>query len=81
MDASEIHARRVNAKAVMTPHKSEHSIFPFAEGTVKLSGRDHEFREPTLRREQPERSEDLREELQGHSERSQPTETKDDVEA
>ena len=59
LDASEIHARRVNAKAVMTPHKSEHSIFPFAEGTVKLSGRDHEFREPTLRREQPERSEDL----------------------
>ena len=38
-------------------------------------------REPTLRRRQPARSEDLREELQGNSERSQPTGTKEDAEA
>ena len=37
-------------------------------------------REPTLRRKQLVRSEDLRQELQGISERSQPTEAKDDAE-
>ena len=38
--------------------------------------------EPTLTRDQNVRSEDLREDLQGNSERSQPTdETKDDAEA
>ena len=31
--------------------------FPFADGIAKLSKRDHEFREPTSRREQTERSE------------------------
>ena len=41
--------------------------------------RDHEIRELTPRRDQPVMSEDLREELQGNSERSQPTATKDDV--
>ena len=43
--------------------------------------RDHEFREPTLRREKLVRSEDLSEELQGNWGRSHPTETKDDAEA
>ena len=45
-----------------------------------MFGRDHGVREPTVRREQLVRSEDLREELQGNSERSQPTEAKDDAE-
>ena len=40
-----------------------------------------EFQEPTPRREQPVRSEDLRGELQGELEGFQPTETKDDDEA
>ena len=45
-------------------------------------GRNSGLRESTQRREQPARSEDLREELQGNSEKSQPTdETKDDAEA
>ena len=44
-----------------------------------MFGRAHEVREPTLRRDQPVMSEDLREELQGNSERSQTT--KDDAEA
>ena len=49
--------------------------------TEKLSGRDHENREPTLRREQHVRSEDLSGELQGAPEGCQPTEAKDDAEA
>ena len=81
MDASEIHPRRFNTKEVLTPQRREDFTFSFADGTAKLSGGAHEFREPTLRREQLVRSEDLREELQGNTERSQPTETKDDAEA
>ena len=54
-------------------------FFPIADGTAKLSGRDFEVRESTPRREQPVRSEDVREEPQGTSERSQPTEAKDDA--
>ena len=56
-------------------------IFPIADGTAKLLGRDHEFQEPTARREQPVRSEDPSGELQGESEGFQLTETKDDAEA
>ena len=40
MDASEIHAKRLNAKEVLTPKKSEKCIFPVADGPVKLSGGD-----------------------------------------
>ena len=79
--ASEIHARRLNAKEVLTSKNGENFIFPIADGTAKLFGRDHEVRESTLRRDQPVMSEDLTEELQGNSVRSQPTETKDDAEA
>ena len=82
LDASENHARNLNAKAVFTPHRGEDLIFPIAEVTAKLSRRDLELREPALRREQPVRSEDLRGGLQGNSETSQSTdETKDDAEA
>ena len=49
--------------------------------SAKLSGRDNEFQEPILRREQLVRSEELREELQGEPERSQPEESKDHAEA
>ena len=67
-DASEVHARRLNAKEVIMPKRGEHLIFPIADGTAKLCGRDHGVRETTPRREQPVRSEDLREELQRNSE-------------
>ena len=53
--------------------------FQTADGTAKLFGRDHGVREPTSRREQLVKSEDLREELQGISERS--PQAKDDAEA
>ena len=35
MDASELHARRLNAKKVLTPMAGEIFIFPVADGTVK----------------------------------------------
>ena len=35
MDASGLHARRLNAKEVLTPRKSGNFIFPVADGTVK----------------------------------------------
>ena len=37
MDASEIYAKRLNAKEVLTPMSGEKFIFPIADGTVKLS--------------------------------------------
>ena len=81
MDAVEIRARRISAKDVSRPTRDEHFMFPAADGTAKLSVRDHEFREPTPRREQLVGSEDLCGELQGEQEGPQPTESKDDAEA
>ena len=66
---------------MLTPQRDERFTFPVADGTANLSGRDHEFREPTLRREQSVRSEDLRGELQDGLEGSQPTHIKDGAEA
>ena len=40
MDASEIYAKRLNAKEVLTPMSGEQFIFLIADGTVKLSGGD-----------------------------------------
>ena len=40
MDASEFHARRLNAKEVLTPQRSGNFIFRVADGTVKIFGRD-----------------------------------------
>ena len=81
MDAVEIRARRISSKDVLTPTRSEHLKLQVPDGTIKLSGRDHQFREPTPRRELPEGSEDLSGELQGEPEGPQPTESKDDAEA
>ena len=38
MDASELHARSLNAKEVLTPQRSGNFIFLVADGTVKISG-------------------------------------------
>ena len=43
VDASDIHARRLSAKEVITPNDGENFIFPCADGTVKLSGGDQVF--------------------------------------
>ena len=80
LDASEIYPRRINAKEELISQKGEEFIFPVADGTAKLSRRYHGFREPTLRREQPARSEDLSGELRCEPEGPQPTESKDDAE-
>ena len=72
---------RLNAKEVITPKGAEQFILPIADETAKLSGRDEGVPESTLRRDQPVMGEDLREVIQGNSERSQLTETKDDAEA
>ena len=37
MDASELCARRLHAKEVLTPMKGDNFIFPVADGTVKIS--------------------------------------------
>ena len=56
-------------------------IFPFAGGTAKLCGRDHEVRESPVKQDQVGSSEDLRRELQGNSDGLHSTETNDDGEA
>ena len=38
MDASELHARRLNAKEVLAPQRSGNFIFPVADGKVKIFG-------------------------------------------
>ena len=81
LEASEIYPRRINAKELLIRQKDDEFIFPVADGTAKLSGRDYDFREPTLRREQTVRSQDLSGELQGEPEELQPTESRDDAEA
>ena len=58
MDASELHARRLNAKAVLTPQRRGNFIFPIADGTVKIFGREQRLRTSTLNRERPERGEE-----------------------
>ena len=40
MHASELHARRLNAKEVLTPTSVEKLRFPIEGGTVKLAGGD-----------------------------------------
>ena len=58
MDASEIHAKRLNAKEVLTPMSGEKFIFPIADGTVKFSGGDQDLRTSTLIRDRPDRGEE-----------------------
>ena len=56
MDACEIYAKRLNAKEVLTPMKSEKFIFP--DGTVKLSGGDRHQRPSTSIRDRPGRGQE-----------------------
>ena len=41
MDASEIHAWRLNAKEVLTPKNGEHFVLPIADGKSKTIWRHH----------------------------------------
>ena len=81
MDASDIDPLRINTKEILIRQKDDESIFPFADGTAKLSGRDYEFRESIRRREPTVRSEDFSRELHDETGESQPTEMTDDGDA
>ena len=73
-----IHARRHNAKEVLTPQRSGNFIFPVAERTVKTPGGNRRLRPSTLIRDRPERGEEqggLRGESDGLS---SPTPLQDD---
>ena len=56
MDASEIHARRLNAKEVVTPMKGDNFIFPVSHGTEKIR-RERRLLPSTLTWERPARGE------------------------
>ena len=58
MDASEHHARRLNAKEVLTPMKGDNFTFPDTDGTVKVSGGDQRLRTSTSIRNRPEQEEE-----------------------
>ena len=55
MDASEIYAKRLNAKEMSTPMSGEKFMFPVADGTVKLSGKVQVLRTSTLIWDRPDR--------------------------
>ena len=70
MEASELHARRLNAMEVLTPTKGQKFIFPVADGTVIISGGDQRLRTSTLIRDRPDRGKEqgnLRRESDGSS--------------
>ena len=76
MDASELHARRLNAKEVLTPMKGDNFIFPVADGTVKISGGDQDLRTSILIRDIPDRGEE-QDNLRGESDGSSATPRQD----
>ena len=83
LDASEIHARKLNANEGLTP-KSERVKFylPDRGRNSKIVWKRSWSPRIHQRRDQLVMSEDLREEIQGNTEKTQPTdETKDDAEA
>ena len=58
MDASELHARRLNAKEVLTPQRSGNFIPIVADGTVKNRWRRRAFENIHLTQHRPERGEE-----------------------
>ena len=75
-DWSEIHAKRLNAKEVLTPTSRENFIFPIADGTAKLSRGDQVLRTSTFIRDRPDRGEEQGN-LQGQSDGSSSTPLRD----
>ena len=58
MDASELHARSLSAKEVLTPMKGANFIFTIADGTVKFSGEVQDLRTSASIRDSPDRREE-----------------------
>ena len=77
VDASEIHARRLNEKEVFGPKTVK---FLFSRSQMEQSSclEKWVFRTSTLLRDQPERGEELRDDVRGESDGSQPTDTTTD---
>ena len=71
MDASDIHAKRLNGKEVITLQNGEIFILQVADGTIKFSAGDQDLRTSTLIRDHPIRGEDHQDFL-GESEGSPP---------
>ena len=72
MDASEIYAKRLKAKEVLTSMSCDKFIYPIADGTVKLFGGDQDLRTSTLIWDRPDRGEEQGT-LQGESDGSSST--------
>ena len=78
MDASELHARRLNEKELLTPVNCDNFMFPVADGTVRISWGDQDLRTSTLIWDIPDRGEE-QEVLRGESDGlSSPTLLQDD---
>ena len=75
LDASEIHAQKLNAKEVLTPKKVNLFTFSIADGPVKASGRELVFRKIHLLPGLPAQSEEHNDVPQGESDGSQPLDT------
>ena len=71
-----VSSKNQREKSIDNTKKDDEFLFPVADVTAKLSGRDNEFREPTERRKQTERSEVFSGKLQGEPGKPQPTESK-----
>ena len=65
----------------MITQKDGEIVFPVADGSATLSGRDYEFQGPTLRRESTVRRKNLRGESHGDREEFRLEESEDDAEA
>ena len=74
LDASEVHVRRLNAKEVLVPMNRDEFIFPCADGTVKLEGKDQEVRTSIPTRNHPEQGERHCDNIQGEAVGSDPAE-------
>ena len=72
MDASEIDAKRLNAKEVTLPQSGENCKLPVADETVQPHGEDRGLRTSTLIRNQPVRRE-IREDFLDESKGFLPT--------
>ena len=59
MDASEIRAKRLNAKEVILPERCDNCKFPIADATVQPYGGDQALRTSTWTRNQSIRGESL----------------------
>ena len=81
LDASDIYPLKIKAKEVLISQKMMNSFSRSQMEQQKCQEETTNSKHPTLRREQPVRSENLIGEIQGESEESQPAEPIDDAEA